>query len=76
MPVSTFWVKAEIDGRRKALEAGPEADDGGIRLEITQRNEGLVERPLVIEGEAIGEGLVLRVWDDKGEMIYAHCTTR
>lgn len=75
MATSNFWINATIDGRRKKIKAGPEADDGGFRLEITQRNNGLVERPLVIEGEAMGKNLVLRVWDDKGQMIYAHCTT-
>ena len=78
MPVSNFWIKTTIDGRDGPVECGPNAEDGGFRTEVTQRNKGWVEQVVVLEGEAMGAGLVLRlrVWDDKGEMIYAHCTVR
>lgn len=75
MPVSNFWIRTTIDGGDDH-GSGPDTEDGGFRTVVTQRNEGRVEQVAVIEGEAISNGLVLRVWDDKGKMIYAHCTVR
>ena len=77
MPVSNFWTETTIDGRDEPLEGGPNAEDGGFRTEVTMLDKGRIVKGLVIEGEALGDNLTLRVWGHKGRhLIYAHCTTR
>lgn len=77
MPVSNFWIDCDIDGRETKLEGGPAAKDGGFRLDLTVLDKGRIVKGLVVEGEALGDNLTLRVWGHKGkELIYAHCTVR
>ena len=40
MAVRNFWVEADIDGRKTVLSGGPKAKDGGMYINIYQREEG------------------------------------
>lgn len=73
---SNFWFDAEIDQRRGRLEGGPAGEDGGFRLNVTMRNQGRITQPIVIQGEALGNNLTLRIWDHEGKLIYARATIR
>ena len=40
MAVRNFWIDADIDGRQTMLSGGPKSRDGGMRVNIYQRDEG------------------------------------
>lgn len=40
MAVRNFWINAYIDGRQTVLSGGPKNKEGGMRIEIYQREEG------------------------------------
>ena len=59
MAIRNFWIKANIDGRKTALEGGPAARDGGFRLQVKMRDAqvaGRIAFPLNIEGRANDDG--------------------
>ena len=38
MALRNFWIDAKIDGRKTELEGGPQAKDGGLSVDILQRD--------------------------------------
>lgn len=41
MALRNFWAEAQIDGRQTTVGCGPLSKNGGMRLTIYQRDEGL-----------------------------------
>lgn len=40
MAVRNFWIDVNIDGRETTLSGGPARKDGGMTVDIRQRNNG------------------------------------
>lgn len=75
--VCNWWLVADIDGRRGALESGPRAKDGGIYVAISQRDDGEISNALTVIGTAREDGtLYLEVLDRNGKIVYSHDTQR
>ena len=54
--VRNFWVEANIDGRQTDLTGGPRRKDGGMEIDLYQREDGYISRPIKIK---------CREWDGK-----------
>lgn len=59
--VRNFWLDGRIDGRTAVLSGGPGARSGGMRLVIYGRNKGSVEQAAVVDCEAMGDTLRVRI---------------
>lgn len=42
MATRNFWVNARIDGRKTVLSGGPQSADGGMEIEVYQRDRGRI----------------------------------
>lgn len=40
MATRNFWVNARIDGRKTVLSGGPQSANGGMEIEVYQRENG------------------------------------
>ena len=47
--VRNFYIRGNIDGRKTELTGGSSRRDGGMRLILTQRDNGLITNCLTIE---------------------------
>lgn len=56
MAVRNWWIELEIDGRTTRLEGGPRSKNGGFRLTIHQRTDGISERAFSAYGNAFENG--------------------
>lgn len=76
MAVRNFWIDADIDGRKTMLSGGPRAKDGGMLVNIYQRDDGGIHRALRIECMECGDGtlktVVLGFGDDEVQRIEIH----
>lgn len=54
--VRNFWVEASIDGRQTNLTGGPRTTHGGMAIDLYQREDGCISRPITI---------YCREWDGK-----------
>ena len=75
--VRNFWIDGQVDGRQSDVSGGPRAKDGGIRVDIKQRDNGSVTDAVTIKGYADSEGnLSLRVYDKDDNLIFENKTKR
>ena len=56
--VRNFWVEVSIDGQRTRLRGGPRAREGGVSLQVFQRDEGAARLALEVYCQAAGDGLL------------------
>lgn len=40
MAVRNFWVNAKVDGYKTEMAGGPRSKDGGMTIEVKQRDDG------------------------------------
>lgn len=59
-----FWVFADIDGRKTPLSGGPKKRDGGMFIELYQREHGKSVEVLKIECIAEKDKLYTYVYID------------
>lgn len=77
MAVRNFWVDGYIDGRETRLGGGPRSKDGGMRVELFQRENGGITTALKVECTAERDGtLVTTVLDEEDNLIFEKKTTR
>ncbi len=58
--VRNFWITVTVDGRVSKVEAGPEAKDGGFKILIQQRENGVISnKTMEIVGQAKSDGTLL-----------------
>lgn len=74
--VRNFYIKGSIDGRKTVLSGGPSRKDGGMILDLTQRNEGSIEKCATIECFAEGDGLKTVIYDQQGNVVLENLTKR
>lgn len=76
MAVRNFYLSADIDGRETDLNGGPRAKDGGMCVQLYQRDEGGIEiafRIRCIERDGM---LISRVYDRVGNEVAEFVTKR
>ena len=74
--VRNFYIKGSIDGRKTDLSGGSGRKNGGMRLHLTQRNEGCIETCATIECFADGEILKTVIYDKEGNVVLENITKR
>ena len=74
--VRNFYIKGSIDGRKTDLSGGSGRKDGGMRLHLTQRNEGCIETCATIECFADGDSLKTIIYDKTGNAVLENITKR
>ena len=74
--VRNFYIKGSIDGRKTVLSGGPSRKDGGMTLNLTQRDEGSIEKCATIECFAEGDGLKTVIYDKQGNVVLENVTKR
>lgn len=72
--VRNFYIKGTIDGRRTSLSGGPSRKDGGMILNLTQRNNGGIEKCATIECFADGDELKTIIYDKDGNAVFENIT--
>lgn len=74
--VRNFYVNGTVDGRKTAITGGSSRKDGGMRLTLTQRNNGAIEKCISVECWADGEELTTAVYDAEGNAVFENKTKR
>lgn len=74
--VRNFYIKGSIDGRKTNLTGGPSRKDGGMVLNMTQRNNGSIDKCATIECYADGDALKTIIYDKNGKTIFENITNR
>ena len=74
--VRNFYIKGDIDGRKTSLTGGPGRKDGGMVLNLTQRNAGDIDKCASIECIAEGEVLITVIYDKHGNVVLENVTKR
>lgn len=74
--VRNFYIKGSIDGRKTNLTGGPSRKDGGMVLNLTQRNNGGIDKCATIECNAEGDVLKTIIYDKDGKTIFENITNR
>lgn len=74
--VRNFYIKGNIDGRRTQLSGGPGRKDGGMVLNLTQRNDNSIEKCASIECFADGDELKTIIYDKAGNVVLENITKR
>lgn len=74
--VRNFYVRGSVDGRKTDISGGSSRKDGGMRLVITQRNKGSIEKCVSIECVACGDELTTTIYDSNGKSVFYNTTKR
>lgn len=74
--VRNFYIQGSIDGRKTDLSGGSSRKDGGMRLVLTQRNEGCIDKCATIECYADGNELKTIIFDKEGNVVLENITER
>lgn len=75
MAVRNFWIDADIDGRQTMLSGGPRSKDGGMEVNIYQRNDGGIHHTVKVNCRANGDNLITDVYID-GILVGKHGSFR
>lgn len=71
-----FWLTADIDGRKTELAGGPRHREGGMFVEIRQRDEGSSVVACHILCYSAGDMLVTAIYDSNGKRVASFKTKR
>ena len=78
--VRNFWIDASIDGRQTELGGGPRARNGGMDIEIYQRDDGSIANCIRVICREFANELVTTVYrydsDGNTHEIYKNTTKR
>ena len=74
--VRNFYITGNIDGRKTNLSGGPGRKDGGMHLELTQRNEGTIEKCVSVECVADKDELKTIIYNKDGVPVFELITKR
>ena len=74
--VRNFYIAGNIDGRKTVLSGGSSRKNGGMTLELTQRNKGSIDKCATIECFVDAEVLKTIIYDKNGNAIFENITTR
>ena len=77
MSIRNFYFEGHIDGRQTDLMGGPSNKEGGMRLYVTQRNNGAIETAFNIRSWVQSDGkLITVVTDHEGNVVGQRITDR
>lgn len=76
MAIRNFWIEANIDGRNNELKGGPKSKEGGMEIEVFQRNEGEIVTALKVYCSELNGVLYANVFDGEGNLIFQYVTRR
>ena len=74
--VRNFYIKGSIDGRKTNLTGGPSRRNGGMVLNLTQRNNGSIDKCATIECYAEGDVLKTIIYDKNGNAVLENISER
>lgn len=74
--VRNFYIKGSIDGRKTDLTGGPSRSNGGMVLNLTQRNKGSIDKCATIECYAEEDVLKTIIYDKDGNAIFENITEK
>ena len=57
--VRNFWIEVDVDGRQEKIAAGPKGKDGGMEIQLHQRDYGGVSHVLSIWCHSNRDGLLV-----------------
>lgn len=75
LAVRNFWVESQVDGRRTPIKGGPARKDGGLDLQLFQREDGAITQPIEIQCKEEDQRLITKVYID-GSLVANHITNR
>jgi hypothetical protein len=58
MAIRNFWIEVHIDGRKTVLKGGPQSKNGGMRVNIFQRDHGMIKQSGHIQCQSDGLDLI------------------
>lgn len=76
MAMRNFYIEADIEGRKTMLTGGPAAKDGGMTVDIRQREEGNSVLAFRIECREYAGKLTTKVYDSTGHYVAEFKTKR
>lgn len=76
MAVRNFWLEGNIDGRNTVLTGGPKNKEGGMFINIKQRDNGEITCPIKVECSADSEGNLTTTVYHNGVAVCSHSTKR
>ena len=77
MATRNFYVKGMVDGRQTEITGGPTARDGGMRLYLTQRDDGSIsDKDIVIDCFAKDDGTLVTQVIANSSIVYEQVTKR
>lgn len=74
--VRNFYLSAEVDGYQAKLEGGPRNADGGLYLNLYQRDKGTVESVLEVRCYVTSTGQLITEVSEHSNYIFVHQTQR
>lgn len=82
MSVRPFYLSADVDGRKTPLTGGPARKDGGMTVEITQRDNGEITTAFKIkcyletDKSIVGDTpkLCTSIYNSDGDLVAEHYT--
>lgn len=74
--IRNFYIQGNIDGRKTALSGGSSRKDGGMVLNLTQRNNGGIEKCASIVCVADGTELRTAIYDRNNNIVFENITKR
>lgn len=77
MATRNFYVEGHVDGRQTDITGGPVNKEGGMRLFVTQRDNGSIVTAFTIRSWVMTDGkLITTVSDQEGEVVGKLITVR
>ena len=71
--VRNFWFDAQVDDRAAVVSAGPRARDGGMVIDLFQRNDGDVAPAFRITCMPYGNRLVTTIYEERDGDLHLLC---
>jgi hypothetical protein len=76
MAVRNFWIDADIDGRQTMLSGGPKSRNGGMTVNIYQRDCSQIIHPVTVNCYEDHGKLIVSVSDETGMEVFRKVTER
>ena len=75
MAMRASWVEVGVDGKKNGFASGPKSKSGGIAVNFKVRENGSSVQSVSVHTLSDGYKNSLRVYDNRGNLIFEHITT-